>query len=425
MRNYAQKVARKLKSWSDTQDPTVAEVIVGHIEVHDAYDRFEPVRVDLRELSAEELRYLFGTEAAARTGSGAIVRNWSIEPTDQLRYATARIGYLLDHARPGPGDLRWPNNTSMLLQALQQVAEASSELVGEATDTTWHELVAGRTVPRKATPPDPPMQADIIKQFESIRHTATQQLAEAARNLEQLSALVDGLERSLGPVTTDDGATLVDEAVLEYKVLPFMSGIGRYHVRIFKPGEDAKPLVVIGDLSDNQSASVMNNVEEIAAATSETLLEEIDCHAAEWAQLVPAEIFPTPPTTDVVPPYERERGEKVELVHFGEPFGSPDFRPIDHAMLEELAGGPVRFWHASNYTSTELVRSGVRVIRPETRSRAPQPEIPAPFKVTIVADPAEPARTFPSDDKPRRDPGAGRKRRWWWSFNRRRSGPTA
>lgn len=419
MRSYAQRVARKLQAWADTQDPTVAEAVVGHIEVHDAYDRFEPVRVDLRELSAEELRYLFGTEAAARTGTGALARRRDVEPADQLRYAAARIGYLLDQADVGPGDLRWPHNTAALLQALQQVAETSSELVGEATDASVHELAAGHIVPGETTGPDSPVRSDVIEQFESIRHTAAEQLAEAARNLEQLGGLVDGLRRSLGPVTTADGPTLVDEAVLEYKVLPFMSGVGRYHVRIFKPGEDAKPLVVIGDLSDNKSTSVMNSVEEIAAAAAETLLEEADCHTVEWVQLVPAEMFPTPSTTDVVLAYERERREKIELVRFGEPFGSPDFRPIDRAILEELAGGPVRFWHASNYTSTELVSSGVRIIRPETRSRVPRAEKPAPFKVTVVTDPAEPARTFSSEDERRGDSGTRRERRWWWQFKPR------
>lgn len=390
--------------------------------MHDAFDRFEPVRVDLRELSAEELRYLFATEAAARTGTGTVARNRDIEPADRLRYAAARIEHVIGQDRHVPGDLRWPHNTAALVQALQQVAETSSELVGEATETTGYELAAGRTVPGEATTSDSSVQADVVKQFENIRRTAAQQLTEAARNLEQLGALVDGLERSLGPVTTADGSTLVDEAILEC-ISPFMSGIGRYHVRLFKASEDAKPLVAIGDLSDNQSASVMNNVEEIAATAAETLLEEADGHAVEWVQLIPAEMFPTPSTTDVVLAYERERREKIELVIFGEPFASPDFRPIDRTILEELAGGPVRFWHASNYTSAELVWSGVRVIRPETRSRVPPPETPAPIKVAVVAGPAEPARTLASEDEPRREPEAGRKR-WWWPFKSRNYRPT-
>ncbi|RKT86349.1 hypothetical protein SAMN05421805_102245 [Saccharopolyspora antimicrobica] len=424
MRNYAQRVAKKLQAWADTQDPTVAEVIVGHVEIHDAHDRFKPVRVDLRELSAEQLRYMFGAEAAARTGSGAIKRSYEVDSADQLRYAAARIGCLLDHSGLGPGDLRWPCNASSLVRALQLGAAASSELVREATETTGRELAAGRTVLTEAAAPGSPRQADAIKQFESLRDTAAQHLADAARNLEQLGALTDALERPPGPAATEDGATLVDEAVLEYKVLPFMSGIGRYHIRVFKP-DDAKPLVVIGDLSDNQSTSVMNSVEEIAAAAAESLLNGAECHAAEWAQLVPAELFPSPSNTDVVPAYERERTEKIELVRFGEPFGSPDFRPIDRGRLEELAGGPVRSWHASNYTSAELVRSGARIIRPETRSRVPQPKRPPHFKVAVVADPDERAGNGVSADEAQRDAGTSRsRRRWWWPVKPRSNGST-
>lgn len=410
------RVAKKLQAWADTQDSTVAESVVGHIEVHDAHDRFKPIRVDLREISAEDLRHVFGNEAAARAGSGAIARNRDVEATDDLKYAAARIAYLLGEARPGTGDLRWPHNTAALVYALQRAAESSTALLAEATDTLGQELAEEHVAPSETTGAEATaVHSDVIEQFEDTRRSAAEQLADAARSLAKLGGLVDGLQRSFGLVTAVDGPTLVDEAVLEFKVLPFMSGIGRYHIRRFNPGEDAKPLVVIGDLSDNQSTSVMNSVEEIAAAAAETLLEDVDAHAVEWVQLVPAEMFPTSSTTDVVLGYEREKREKIELVQFGEPFGSPDFRPIDRAMLEELAGGPVRFWHASNYTSSELVSTGVRLISPETRSRIPQPKKPTPLKVTVEA---EPARTVDAE-APRADVEAVPKRRRWSPFKSR------
>jgi hypothetical protein len=43
----------------------------------------------------------------------------------------------------------------------------------------------------------------------------------------------------------------------------------------------------------------------------------------------------------------------------------------DHDRLEALAGGPVKRWHASDYTVARLAAAGVRVLTPDTRRRRP------------------------------------------------------
>ncbi|MDT0393143.1 MULTISPECIES: hypothetical protein [Streptomyces] len=160
--------------------------------------------------------------------------------------------------------------------------------------------------------------------------------------------------------------TLVDEAVLviDQHALPYRSpdwyGHANYHVRVFRPENVRKPIVVMGDLSNDPVASITNKCPEVTAIVANLVLGRPGVHPgrledhARWVTYFPAGTFGESFTEvhgfDVVPGYE------PQLV-------TNRYRHLRREDAEELVGGSLRTWQGRHYTVAKLQRRGVRVMR--------------------------------------------------------------
>uniref|UniRef100_UPI003F497D93 hypothetical protein n=1 Tax=Amycolatopsis sp. CA-096443 TaxID=3239919 RepID=UPI003F497D93 len=392
MSEYMREASAAVRAWIDSFDAAGAGIPMVDLTLRDRYEKTEPVTVELRELTSDDFRYLLECDAASRAGSGPVEHHGrSVEPGDVLRYAAGRLE-MLTNSRGFSHDinLRWPSNAADVLAETSRASGALAELVELAATGVLDDLRKGALV--ALSPADGPHvvpdQAAVAADYTEAANAMIELLREVTTELEKLSGAVGQLQHTSTAIGTTeaDGPTLVAEAVLEYK-LPGMSNTGRFHVRVFHPA-DAKPLVLLGDMADNHSTSVTNSVEEIAATVAEELLDGAAWDSVAWVQ------FYAPGR------YAAVSTGMTQLIEFAGPFEGPVWRGIGHDRLEELAGGPVKTWHAKDHTLTTLTARGVSVLRPETRTRRPDPaEITRPE--TVMPD-----HDLREDEQPPR-------RRWW------------
>lgn len=85
-------------------------------------------------------------------------------------------------------------------------------------------------------------------------------------------------------------SALADEAVLviDQHALPFRSphwfGQANYHVRVFRPADAPKPLVIIGDVDNDPVASITNRFPEVAVIVANLVLHHPGPHPSRLAE---------------------------------------------------------------------------------------------------------------------------------------------
>src|SRR5262245_4617529 len=82
-----------------------------------------------------------------------------------------------------------------------------------------------------------------------------------------------------------DEPTLADDAVLviDLRALPrwwplFLSGRATYHVRVFRPENVSKPVVVMGDLGNDPDASITNICPHVTTIVADQVLGQPGVH---------------------------------------------------------------------------------------------------------------------------------------------------
>jgi hypothetical protein len=219
-----------------------------------------------------------------------------------------------------------------------------------------------------------PNQSEAAAGHRQAAETIAGLLADAAAKLQDLSGQIAQLQHTTTAVPggdQDDGPTLDTEAVLEWR-MPGYSNECRFHIRVFRPAGEL-PVVVMGQMGDHRSQSIMNCVEEVAAVVAELLLDGAAHDTIRWVQLFPPGQVDGP----------RSEAGLIQTVVFGKPYGSPDWSFTTHDQLEEVAGGPVRRWHSSDYT-----------LSPPWPSEASRSSTPKPA-ATGLRDKTTPARASP------------------------------
>ncbi|MEV6056767.1 hypothetical protein [Streptomyces sp. NPDC052107] len=167
--------------------------------------------------------------------------------------------------------------------------------------------------------------------------------------------------RSADAPTLDDEAVLViDQYALAYRS-PHWYGHADYHVRVFRPGNAPKPVVIMGDLDNDPDASITNKCAEITGIVAHLVLGRPGVHPtrledhARWLTYYAAhdsigERFCEVYDFDVVPGYQ------PPLVNHG-------YRHLRREEAEDLVGGVLGRWQRQDYTVAGLQRRGVRVMR--------------------------------------------------------------
>lgn len=358
MNQYMLGVTQAAQAWTDSFDSTAVGHSMVELAVQDAFDTEPPTTLSLAELVCDDLRHLLVCDAAARSGSGAVpLRRSDLTEGDQVRYAATRLEMLTNRRGYVQVDLGWPKHAADALAEARTAAGALSAIVASVSDTVLDRLGAGALVALGSmdAPRAVPDQQAVHTEYSRKARRAVELLNEAHSVLAALAGDVAGLTpAALTQVPSrEDGPTLHAEAVLEIE-MPYGRGTSRVHVRVFRPA-NAKPVVLIGSMTDNHGPSVTNAVEEIAATVAEVMLNGTAHDSVHWIQ------FYGPGNYDPHGLYEQ--------VFFATPFTDPGWGGIKHAGVEKLAGGQVRPWHAQDHTLVGLTAHGVQVIRPVFRRR--------------------------------------------------------
>lgn len=363
MTDYMGEVAAALGSWLNSQDLGSAGVRMVDLHLSDRYGGHPTMDVELQELTSDNLRYLLAVDAAARADGDPVAHHRDVvEPGDELRFAAARLEMLTNPLGfAHEADLGWPETAAAVLTEIARASAALGQLVEQGSEKILTGLRRGALValPAGDGPREVPNQAAVADAQARLAESGAALLRQMTSTVSALAEQVAAL-RVTSTATGEgaaDGPTLVQEAVLQFRLLG-MFNEGRYHVRVFQP-PNQKPVVVIGQLADNQSDSITNQAEELAATVAEVLLDDAPHDAVTWVLAYPDGLFGG-----------AGHGE-VETVSFGSSFAAPHWGHIDHDRLEALAGGAVKRWHASDYTVTRLAAAGVRVLAPDTRRRRP------------------------------------------------------
>ncbi|NUR26551.1 MAG: hypothetical protein HOV83_12015 [Catenulispora sp.] len=133
---------------------------------------------------------------------------------------------------------------------------------------------------------------------------------------------------------TRDAVTLIDEMI-------FVARPGvRSHVRIFAPAHRGT-VVIMGELSDSPGPQVEPDVVVDALTTAYADLADDD---TAWFRYLP---LPDDPLPD----------DSVEFVRPGQPAEASSL-----GDLSAVLNGPVRRWHAADYTVATLTAAGVRTV---------------------------------------------------------------
>jgi hypothetical protein len=355
-----------LADWAAAQNVT-AQVSTFSVAFPAEFDDDPPLDpVPMYEVPASVLEKLLDADSAARAG---------LAPGDDdasLRYAAARLHYLLDPERPARcGGWPQPRDAAEAVGELARLAEQVSALVEQADRIIGRELRDGRLTPALSPAADQPggrvaAPAETGKRLNAAAAAARSGLDQAAAQLRGMQLQARELRRTMQAAIAGpgDGPTLRRQYLVRCKPLGFSAV---YHVRIFQPPRQ-RPLVIIGELGDSHSTSITNGAEAIASAVSEHILRTRDENAAVWVQYEPAEqwFYPPGPGDDS----ERAgmhtsilgREDEAKILSFTPGFAGVGWQRIDHEKLEELAGGPVRRWHAYDYTTAAVTVAGAEPV---------------------------------------------------------------
>jgi hypothetical protein len=398
--DYMREVSSAAQSWVDSFDQGSAGMNITDLVVRDPYDEEPTLELQLRELVSSELHYVLRADAAARNDTGPAARSLHSDEPDtgeELRHAAARLDQLTSTAElyGGGADRGWPADAAAALHEAARVGELLAELVTYATGPVTDNLRKGRVVALPAPgATDVPNQAAAAAQHQASADAIAGLLGDAATRLRELSGQIAQLQHTTTAVPgadQDDGPTLDTEAVLEWR-MPGKANQCRFHIRVFRPAGEL-PVVVMGEMGDNHSQSITNAVEEVAAIVAELLLDGAAHDTVRWVQLYPPGQASGPHSEDGL----------IQTVTFDEPYRSPSWAYCTREELEELAGGAVRSWHASDYTVPVMTRRGIPVLHPETRRYRPR-------RTETGGDTINPAQTSqpePKSEPPRKDD------RWW------------
>ncbi|MET9260275.1 hypothetical protein [Amycolatopsis sp. NPDC004079] len=363
MTDYMGELASALASWLNSQDLGSAGVPMVDLRLSDRCGEHPTLEAELQERVADDLSYLLQVDAAARADGDPIAhRQDVVEPGDELRFAAARLEQLTStFGLPHEPDLGWPQTAAAVLTEIARASAALEQLTKLGTEKIVRGLRDGALValPSGDGPREVPNQAAVADDQARLAESAAALLGQTTATTSALAEQITALQitSTAAGDGADDGPTLVGEAVLQVRLLGMFSE-GRYHVRVFQP-QGRKPVVVIGQLADNQSDSITNQAEELAATVAESMLGGAASDAVTWVLAYPDGLFGG-----------TGRGE-VEAVCFTKPFAEPSWDFLDHDRLEALAGGPVKRWHASTYTVGHLAAAGVHVLTPDSRRRRP------------------------------------------------------
>ncbi|MEV6283962.1 hypothetical protein [Kribbella sp. NPDC051770] len=327
MSDYLRDVFDAFRCWVDSLDQGSAGAVAAELVVQDPGHERPGLGLRLRELVGEELAYVVRADASARVGGAPVARDGRPDAGEELRHAAARLDQLTSVSAFASGgiDRGWPADAAAALQEASRVSASLARVVAYATEPVLANLEGGVVVGPEGQ--------------RGAAESAAALLGEAAVLLDELSRQVAKLTIASGAGQAD-GPTLDTEIVLQWR-MPGMANESRFHVRVFRPS-GRPPVVVIGELSDNRSQSITNSVGEVAAVVAEYVLGGAACDAYEWVQI---------------------EGQ-IQRVRFDVPYGRPRWLPQTHSELEQLAGGPVRDWHASGYTVAAMAERGITVLRP-------------------------------------------------------------
>jgi hypothetical protein len=322
--------------------------------------------VQMYEVPAGELWRLLDADVAGRAGQPPEAG----DPARGIRYAGARLGYLLDGPVRTSG---WPQpaDAAEALGELARLAEMASALVAQADTMLGRELRGGRVTPvpaagsgRAAAP------TDVAARFHDSAAGVMSGLGEAAAQLRRMQMRAGNLQRTMRAAVagTSDGPTLRAQYLARCSPIGWTSA---YHVRVFEPAGQ-RPLVIIGELGDSHSTHLNNAIEAVAAAVSEHLLDGRGPDAVTWAQYEPAEEFYSRYEEDEdADAASDDREDLAYVIGFAAGFTTTNSKKkASPDELERLAGGPVRRWHVYDYTMAAVTADGAQpVTLPASRRR--------------------------------------------------------
>jgi hypothetical protein len=349
-----------VRAWVGSLDQGGAGTAVTDLALRDPRDEEPALRLQLRELVSDELRYVLFTDASARAGGAPVTRDrYGARPDagEELRHAAARLDHLTSISDLSPEGVErgWPADAASALHEASRVSELLAGLIPSAIEPVLDNLDRGSVVP--SSPAGARCLAGQAGYQKGTVEAIAALLGEAAVKLEELSRRVVNLQHTIGSVTGDgqkDGPTLDAEVVLEWR-MPGMANESRFHVRVFRPSGKL-PVVVIGDMSDNHSQSITNVVVDVAAVVTEHLLGGGPQNSYQWVQVDPPGKFPSADADFGV----------IQAVSFEDRHGGPRWRRQTHEGLELLAGGAVRRWHSSDYNVAVMSNRGVPILHPGT-----------------------------------------------------------
>jgi hypothetical protein len=287
----------------------------------------DPVR--MYETPGSILEKLLDTDSAGRAG----LAPGSDDPFAELRYAAARLNYLLAPEHPGRCS-GWPQppDAAEALGELARLAEQVPALAEQADQIIGRELRDWRLIPAPAAAADQARErsaasARLGKKLHDSAAATRSELDKAAQELRRMQLRVRELRRTMQAAVAGpgDGPTPNRQYLVRCKPLGWSAV---YHVRIFRPHRQ-RPLVIIGELGDSYSTSVTNGAEKIASAISEHILHTRDENAAIWVQYEPAEQYFYPPLPDDDSDHAslHSREDQAQLLLFEPGFTGVGWRP--------------------------------------------------------------------------------------------------
>ncbi|SNY34848.1 hypothetical protein [Paractinoplanes atraurantiacus] len=333
--SYAVRLHEVLRTWAAGHGVR-AEVDVAELAVRDSeIDR----AVHLYETAADELTALIELDTAARLGH----RRPDMTTADELVLAALRIRRLVAGIEPWRGGKPHPRVRHRLRAALRRLQTAAGAIaVDEAGLLLEHPAVAAA--------------------------------------YEALDEVLPGIEWPGPPAAeppvppTRDAVTLADQFLLVFRP-------GRYacavHLRLFRPA-GRPPVALIGELADYHSPGLLEDPGAYLAELRERA-PLIAAESPEWVHYLPAEYASYSERHESRLDLERAAGDSdsARLVS-GDPATTED---LSLAGLEAMVCGPVRRWHAADYSAAVLTGLGVRTVNALTgASRATHPEAEAKLR---------------------------------------------
>ncbi|MFG1996079.1 hypothetical protein ACGFJ7_39500 [Actinoplanes sp. NPDC048988] len=312
-----------------------AEVDVAELAVRDSQiDR----AVHLYETAADELTTLIELDTAARLGH----RRPDMTTADELVLAALRIRRLVAGIEPWRGGKPHPRVRHRLRAALRRLQTAAGAIAAD--------------------------EAGLL-----LDHPA---VAEAYQALDEV---LPGIEWPVPPTAgppvppTRDAVTLADQFLLIFRPGDYACAV---HLRLFRPA-GRKPVVLIGELADYHAPGLLEDPGAYLAELRERV-PLIAAESPEWAHYLPAEYAAYSERHETRLDLERAAGDadSVRLV-------SADLSLAELSLeaLAEMVGGPVRRWHAADYSAAVLTGLGVRTVNALTgTSRATHPEAEAKLR---------------------------------------------